>query len=89
MLVLGRGPDRRQGAQPLVAFRGAPPQRKARLYTALVERGLASSVSGSLLPTADPFLFTLSADGGRWACRSTALEEAALAEIERAASEAG
>ena len=38
-----------------------PPQRSARLYRALVERGLASSVSGSLMPTAQPFLYTLSA----------------------------
>jgi zinc protease len=43
------------------SFRGAPPQRSTRLYRALVERGLASSVSGALLPTQDPFLFTISA----------------------------
>ena len=43
------------------SFRLPPPQRSARLYRALVERGLASSVSGSLLPTAQPFLYTLSA----------------------------
>src|SRR5439155_737410 len=43
------------------SFRVPPPQRSARLYRALVERGLASSVSGSLLPTAQPFLYTLSA----------------------------
>jgi zinc protease len=42
------------------SFRVAPPQRRSRLYTALVERGLASQVSGALLPTADPFLYTLS-----------------------------
>jgi zinc protease len=42
------------------SFRGAPPQRKARLYTALVERGLASVVGGALLPTAQPFLYTIS-----------------------------
>jgi zinc protease len=42
------------------SFRVAPPQRKSRLYTALVERGLASQVNGALLPTADPFLYTLS-----------------------------
>ena len=41
------------------SFRLAPPQRKARLYTALVERGLASAVSGGLMPTAEPFLYTL------------------------------
>jgi zinc protease len=42
------------------SFRVAPPQRSARLYRALVERGLASSVSGSLLPTEQPFLYTVS-----------------------------
>ena len=43
------------------SFRVPPPQRSARLYRALVERGLASSVSGGLMPTEDPFLYTLSA----------------------------
>jgi zinc protease len=43
------------------SFRVPPPQRSARLYRALVERGLAASVSGSLVPTAQPFLYTLSA----------------------------
>lgn len=42
------------------SFRGTPPQRSARLYRALVERGLASSVSGAMLPTAEPFLYTVS-----------------------------
>ena len=58
------------------AFRGAPPQRRARLYTSLVDRGLASAASGALLPTRDPFLYTLSftaADG----YPLDALEEAA------------
>jgi zinc protease len=43
------------------SFRVPPPQRSARLYRALVERGLASSISGGLMPTEDPFLYTLSA----------------------------
>src|SRR5205814_3272139 len=43
------------------SFRVPPPQRSARLYRALVERGLASAVYGSLLPTEDPFLYTISA----------------------------
>src|SRR5437773_1821886 len=43
------------------SFRTAPPQRSARLYRALVDRGLASSVSGSVVPTQQPFLYTLSA----------------------------
>ena len=42
------------------SFRVPPPQRSARLYRALVERGLASSVSGALMPTEQPFLYTVS-----------------------------
>jgi zinc protease len=42
------------------SFRVPPPQRRARLYRALVERGLASHVSGALLPTEQPFLYTIS-----------------------------
>lgn len=43
------------------SFRVPPPQRTARLYRAVVERGLASSVQAAMLPTADPFLYTVSA----------------------------
>src|SRR5437762_11001467 len=43
------------------SFRTQPPQRKSRLYRALVERGVASSVSGAMLPTEQPFLYTVSA----------------------------
>jgi len=43
------------------SFRIAPPQRSARLYRALVEDGLASSVQAVLLPTAEPYLYTVSA----------------------------
>jgi zinc protease len=43
------------------SFRVPPPQRSARLYRALVERGLASSVYGAMMPTEDPFLYTVSA----------------------------
>src|SRR5262245_542448 len=39
------------------SFRSQPPQRQSRLYRALVERGLASSVSGAMLPTEQPFLY--------------------------------
>ena len=52
-----------------------PPQRSARLYRALVERGLASSVSGSLLPTEQPFLYTVSV---------TATDGTGLASVESA-----
>jgi len=57
------------------SFRVPPAQRRARLYRALVERGLASAVSGALLPTQEPFLYTLSA---------TATEGVALAAVEGA-----
>lgn len=43
------------------SFRLPPPQRSARLYRALVDEGLASSVFGAMLPTAEPFLYTVSA----------------------------
>jgi zinc protease len=43
------------------SFRGVPPQRQARLYRALVETGLAANVSGQIVPTAEPFLYTVSA----------------------------
>jgi zinc protease len=64
------------------SFRVAPPQRSARLYRALVDRGLASSVSGSIVPTAQPFLYTVSAT----ATEGTALsgvEAVALEELDR------
>jgi len=57
------------------SFRLPPPQRSARLYRAVVERGLASQVSGSLLPTEQPFLYTVSA---------TATERVGLADVESA-----
>ncbi len=58
------------------------PQRSARLYRALVDRGLASAVSGALTPTAQPFLYGLSAtvaDGQTL----QAVEDAVLSEIDR------
>ncbi|HTM25195.1 MAG TPA: pitrilysin family protein [Vicinamibacterales bacterium] len=82
MLVLDAALTGAKGLNIWTSFRGAPPQRTARLYTALVERGLASVVSGSLLPTSQPFLYNVSltaTDGVPLA----ALEDAALAEIER------
>jgi len=57
------------------SFRVPPPQRSARLYRALVERGLASSVFGALMPTAEPFLYTVSA---------TATDNTPLAAVESA-----
>jgi len=68
------------------SFRTPPPQRSARLYRALVESRLASAVSGSLLPTADPYLHTVSVTA-REGAAPEAVERAAIAEIDRLARE--
>ena len=81
MLVLDAVLTGAKGVNLWAAFRGAP-QRKARLYTRLVDAGLATAVSGALLPTIDPFVYTLSftvADGVELAT----LEQAVEAEIDR------
>jgi zinc protease len=57
------------------SFRVPPPQRSARLYRTLVERGLASSIYGALVPTEDPFLYVLSV---------TAKTDVGLASVESA-----
>jgi zinc protease len=82
MLVLDAALTGAKGVNIWSSFRGAPPQRRARLYTALVERGLASSVAGSLIPTTEPFLYNISLTAMEGVSLS-ALEEAAVGEIER------
>jgi len=47
-----------KGVNLWASFRN-PPQRSSRLYRALVDSRLASSVHGSLLPTEQPFLYTI------------------------------
>jgi len=64
------------------SFRVPPPQRSARLYRALVERGLTSSVGGALLPTEEPFLYTVSATATAGTPLAT-VEAALLEEMER------
>jgi zinc protease len=64
------------------SFRVAPPQRSARLYRALVERGLASSVSGALMPTEQPFLYTVSATATDGASQAS-LESVLLEELDK------
>ena len=68
------------------SFRVPPPQRSARLYRALVERGLASSVSGALLPTQDPFLYTVSVTATEGSSLASA-ESVLLEELDRAQRE--
>ncbi len=60
LLVLDAALTGAKGVNLWSSFRGAPPQRRSRLYRALVDGGLASQVSGALLPTAEPFLYTIS-----------------------------
>jgi len=50
-----------KGVNLWTSGRLAPAQRRARLYRALVERGLASAVSGQLAATEQPFLYVISA----------------------------
>jgi zinc protease len=64
------------------SFRLPPPQRSARLYRALVERGLASSVAGALLPTEHPFLYTVSVTATE-GTPLAAVESALLDELDR------
>jgi len=82
MLVLDAILTGAKGVNLWSSFRGVPPQRKARLYTALVERGLASIVSGAVMPTAQPFLYTLSFTAME-GVPLDAVEFAALEEIDR------
>ena len=81
MLVLDAVLTGAKGVNLWSSFRVAPPQRKSHLYTALVERGLASQVNGALLPTADPFLYTLSFTAAKGVTLGV-LEEAAQAALD-------
>ena len=64
------------------SFHVPPPQRRARLYRALVEGGVASAVSGALLPTADPFLYYVSATATQ-GTPLAAVEETLVRELDR------
>lgn len=86
MLVLDAVLTGAKGLNLWSSFRVAPPQRKSLLYTALVERGLASQVNGALMATADPFLYTLSFTATRGVPLDE-LEGAARAALDRAALE--
>jgi zinc protease len=63
-------------------FAGPPPNRSSRLYRALVETGLAASVSGSLSAMLDPYLYNIIATV-RAGKTLDAIEEALDAEVER------
>jgi zinc protease len=60
LLVLDAALTGAYGLNLWSSFRLPPPQRSTRLYRALVGKGLASSVNGSLLPTQLPFVYIIS-----------------------------
>jgi len=82
MLALDAVLSGAKGLNLWASFRTPPPQRSARLYRALVETGLASTVSGGLLPTQHPFLYTISLTATEGIALGR-VEEAVLAEIDR------
>ena len=75
MLLLDAMLSGAKGINMWASFRTPPPQRSARLYQALVNTGLASAVGGALMPTQDPFVYTVSV---------TATEGVPLARVEEA-----
>src|SRR5580765_3374859 len=77
MLVLDAILTGAKGLNLWSSFRTPPPQRSARLYRALVESRLASSVNAGLLPTEQPFLYLVSA---------TAMDGVGLPDVEAAAT---
>jgi zinc protease len=44
-----------------LSFSGGTSNKTSRLYRALVERGIAADIEGSLIPTVEPFLYRLTA----------------------------
>jgi zinc protease len=81
LLVLDGVLSGAKGINLWASFRTPPPQRSARLYQSLVNTGLASSVSGGLVPTQEPFLYTISLTATEGTSLAT-LEDAVLAELE-------
>jgi zinc protease len=82
LLVLDAVLSGAKGLNLWASFRIAAPQRSTRLYHVLVNSGLASAVSGALLPTEDPFLYTISATATDGVSLDR-VEHALLAELER------
>jgi zinc protease len=81
LLVLDAVLTGAKGLNLWASFRTPPPQRSARLYRALVDGGLASAVNGGLIPTQEPFLYTISVTATEGTAL-TAVEQATLAQLE-------
>ena len=82
MLVLDAALTGAKGLNLWASFRGPVPQRRARLYRALVDGGHAAAVGGAFVATAHPFLFMVSATA-REGTSLAALRDATLAELDR------
>jgi len=83
LLVLDTVLTGAKGLNLWASFRTQPTQRSARLYQALVNTGLASAANGALMPTAEPFLYTISVTATDGVSLDR-VEAATLAETERA-----
>jgi len=81
LLVLDAVLTGAKGLNLWASFRTPPPQRSARLYRALVDGGLASAVNGGLIPTQEPFLYTISVTATEGTA-PTAVEQATLAQLD-------
>jgi zinc protease len=74
------------GPSGMAVFSGVTSNRSSRLYRALVTTELAAAVSGSVVPTVDPFVYSLSAVV-RQNRTPDEVEAAMLAELERTTAE--
>jgi zinc protease len=81
LLVLDAVLTGAKGVNLWASFRTPPPQRSARLYRALVDGGVASAVNGAMVPTQEPFLYTISVTATE-GTPLAAVEEATLAQLE-------
>ncbi len=74
------------GASGMTIFGGGGTNKTSRLYRALVDTELAADVSGSLIPTVDPFVYSITATvrAGRTPAE---VEERLWAELERVTRE--
>ena len=81
LLVLDAVLTGAKGVNLWASFRTPPPQRSARLYRALVDNGLASAVNGGVVPTQEPFLYTISVTATE-GTPLAAVEEATLAQLD-------
>src|SRR5678810_1005714 len=81
LLVLDTVLTGAKGVNLWASFKTPPPQRSARLYRALVNGGFASAVNGGLIPTQEPFLYTISVTATEGTSLS-AVEEATLAQLD-------